>query len=74
MNLPRLGGHQSLVGAHLERTGSAVAARILTQWKSVRPLVRRVAPRPAPVMPLSLAPPPAAELAVPEKERMARPA
>ncbi len=63
-----------LVGAHLERTGSAVAARILTQWKSVRPLVRRVAPRPAPVMPLSLASPPAAELAVPEKERMARPA
>jgi len=63
-----------LVGAHLERTGSAVAARILTQWKSVRPLVRRVAPRAVPAVALSLAPPPAAELPIPEKARMARPA
>ena len=63
-----------LLGAHLERTGSAIAARVLKDWESVRPFVRRVVPRGAPAVTLSLVPPPAEEPGVPEKPRMARPA
>ena len=63
-----------LIGAHLERTGSAVASRVLSEWESIRPLVRRVTPRAAPAVALALVPPPAEELPVPEKARIARPA
>jgi glutamate synthase (NADPH/NADH) large chain/glutamate synthase (ferredoxin) len=63
-----------LIGAHFERTASAVAARVLKDWETVRPFVRRVTPRGTPVVALSLVPPPEEELPVPEKSRMARPA
>ncbi|MEO8587648.1 MAG: glutamate synthase-related protein, partial [Acidobacteriota bacterium] len=63
-----------LLGAHLERTGSAAAARVLREWESARPLVRRVTPRAAPAPALALVPSPEAEAAAPENERIARPA
>jgi glutamate synthase (ferredoxin) len=61
-----------LITAHLERTGSAVAARVLSSWADVRGLFRRVIPRAAPAAVLALALAPPAELPVESRPPLAR--
>ncbi len=58
-----------LVRTHLERTGSAVAQRILSSWDSVRTRMRRVAPKTAPALAPAVAD---AKEAPDEKPKLAR--